>query len=56
MQKKIKIKYEKSKLVNQYSYKISNKKFTRKAFLLKSSIYYDIKSTLKVFRNINNEM
>ena len=54
--KKIKIKYEKSKLVNQYSYKISNKKFTRKAFLLKSSIYYDIKSTLKVFRNFNNEM
>jgi nucleoside-diphosphate-sugar epimerase len=54
--KTIKIKYEKSKLINQYSYKISNKKFTRKAFLLKSNIYYDIKSTLKIFRNINNEM
>ena len=52
----IKIKYEKSKLVNQYSYKVSNKKFSRKALVLKSNIYNDIKSTLKVLRNINNEM
>ena len=29
--KKIKIKYEKSKLVNQYSYKVSNQKFTKNA-------------------------
>ena len=54
--KTIKIKYEKSKLVNQYSYRVSNEKFTRKALLLKSNIYHDIKSTLKIFRNINNEM
>ena len=52
----IKIKYEKSKFVNQYSYKISNKKFSRKALVLKSNIYNDIKSTLKMLRNINNEM
>ena len=52
----IKIKYEKSKFVNQYSYKVSNKKFSRKALVLKSNIYNDIKSTLKVLRNINNEM
>ena len=54
--KTIKIKYGNSKLVNQYSYKISNEKFTRKALLLKSNIYHDINSTLKMFRNINNEM
>ena len=54
--KTIKIKYEKSKLVNQYSYRVSNEKFTRKALLLKSNIYHDIKYTLKIFRNINNEM
>ena len=54
--KTIKIKYVKSKLVNQYSYRVSNEKFTRKALLLKSNIYHDIKFTLKIFRNINNEM
>ena len=54
--KTIKIKYEKSQLVNQYSYKVSNEKFTRKALLLKSNIYHDIKFTLKMFGNINNEM
>ena len=54
--KTIKIKYEKSKLVNQYPYRVSNEKFTRKALLLKSNIYHDIKFTLKMFRNISNEM
>jgi len=54
--KTIEIKYEKSKLINQYSYRVSNVKFTKKALLLKSSIYHDIKSTLKMFRNISNEM
>ena len=54
--KKIKIKYQKSKLINQYSYRVSNEKFTRKALLLKSNIYHDIKFTLKIFRDINNEM
>ena len=54
--KKIKIKYEKSKLINQYSYKVSNEKFTKKALLLKSNISHDVNSTLKIFRNINNEM
>ena len=54
--KTIKIKYEKSKLVNQYTYRVSNEKFTRKALLLKSNIYHDIKFTLKMFRNISNEM
>ncbi len=54
--KTIKIKYVKYKLVNQYSYRVSNEKFTRKALLLKSNIYHDIKFTLKMFRNISNEM
>ena len=54
--KGIKIKYGNSKLVNQYSYRVSNEKFTRKALILKSNIYHDIKFTLKMFRNISNEM
>ena len=52
----IKIKYENSKLINQYSYMVSNKKFTHRAFNLKANIGDDIKSTLKIFGNINNEM
>ena len=54
--KVIKIKHVKSKLINQYSYKVSNKKFSTKALKLKSNIHHDIKSTLKIFKNINNEM
>ena len=54
--KKIKIKYETSKLINQYSYKVSNEKFTKKALLLKSNISHDVNSTLKIFKNINNKM
>jgi hypothetical protein len=54
--KNIRIKYENSKLINQYSYKVSNKKFTDKAFKLNSSIKNDIKSTLAMFKNINDEM
>ena len=58
--KTTKVKYEISKLSNQlslkYSYNVSNKKFTLQGFLLKSKIKDDIKSTLNVMRNINNEM
>ena len=54
--KNIRIKYETSKLTNQYSYKVSNKKFSKQALVLKSKIQFDIKSTLKIFRNISNEM
>ena len=54
--KSVKIRYETSKLINQYSYKVSNKKFTNQALILKSKICDDIKSTLKLFKNINNEM
>ena len=54
--KTVKIKYEKSKLVNQYSYRVSNYKFSKRALKLKSNIHHDIKSTLKKFSNINDEM
>ena len=54
--KSIKIKHEDSKLINQYSYRVSNKKFSKKAIILKSKIRNDIKATLKKFRYINNEM
>ena len=54
--KNVKIKYESSKLVNQYSYKVSNKKFGQQGLILKSKIYLDIKSTLNLFGSINNEM
>ena len=54
--KKIKIKYEESKLINQYSYKVSKNKFTSKAISLNSNIENDIKSTLKMLGSINNEV
>ena len=54
--KKVKIKYQKSKLINQYPYEISNKKFTAEAFKLKSKISNDIKITLKKFKYLSNEV
>ena len=53
---KVKFEYHKSKLINQYSYMVSNKKFSLEAFKLKSKIANDIKLTLKQFKNLNNEM
>ena len=54
--KKIKVKYVKSKLINQYSYKVSKEKFNREGFSLNSKIASDIKATINLFKNINNEM
>ena len=51
--KRVKINHVKSKLINQFSYKISNDKFSKKAFILKSLIKDDIKSTLKIFNGLN---
>ena len=45
-----------SKLLNQYSYYISNKKFSNKAIKLKSNIKDDVKETLKIFGKINHEI
>jgi len=54
--RKVKIKYQKSRLINQYPYTISNRKFNLEAFRLKSKISNDIKSTLKQFKYLSNEM
>ena len=51
--KKIRVNHVHSQLINQFSYKISNDKFSKKAFPLKSLIKDDIKSTLKIFKGIN---
>ena len=51
--KGLKIKNTESKLVNQYAYQISNKKFNKRGMVLKSKIENDIKSTLKKFGRIN---
>ena len=54
--KNIKIKNTNSKLLNQYSYHISGKKFSQRAFKLNSSIEKDIRATLKIFGRINNDL
>ena len=54
--RKVKLEYHKSKLINQYPYMVSNKKFSLEAFKLKSKITNDIKLTLKQFKNLNNDM
>ena len=54
--KKVKLKFSKSQLVNQYPYLVSNRKFSLKAFKLKSKIFNDIKLTLKQFKYLSNEM
>ena len=54
--KKVELKYRKSKLVNQYPYLVSNQKFSSEAFKLKSKISNDIKLTLKQFKYLSNEM
>ena len=54
--KNVKIKYQISRLINQYPYMVSNRKFSSEAFKLKSKISNDIKSTLKQFRYLSNEM
>ena len=52
--KKIKVNHVHSQLINQFSYKISNDKFSQKAFVLKSLIKDDIKSTLKILKGVNS--
>ena len=54
--KNLKIKYQISKLINQYPYMVSNQKFSSEAFKLKSKISNDIKLTLKQFKYLSNEM
>ena len=54
--KKIKIKYERSKLTNQFPYEISRSKFNKEGFKLKSRISNDIKLTLIKFEHLSNEL
>ena len=56
MIKNIKIKQTDSKLLNQYSYHISNNKFNNEGIKLKSKIENDIKNTLKIFGKINYDL
>ena len=54
--KNIKIKYVESKLINQYPYEISNKKFNKEGFKLRSKINNDIKLTLAKLKYLSNEV
>ena len=50
--KNIKIKYVKSKIINQLSYKIDDAKFRKKIFNLNEKLEIDIKNTMNLFKNI----
>ncbi len=52
--KNIKIKYVKSKIANQLSYKIDYAKFRKNFFNLNEKLEIDIKNTMNLFKNINN--
>ena len=54
--KETKIKFIKSKILNQLSYEVSNKKISSENLNLNSKIIYDIKETLNLFKNINDGM
>ena len=54
--KNLKIKMVNSKIMNQLSYKVSRKKIEKKGFVFKNFISKDIKNTLKIFKNVKNEM
>ena len=51
---KISIKFVKSKIINQLSYKVSDKKIRNKGIFKKRDLTNDIKQTLKLFNNVNN--
>ena len=50
--KNIKIKYVKSKITNQLSYKIDDAKFRKNFFNLNEKLEIDIKNTMNLFKNI----
>jgi len=51
---KIKISFVKSKIINQFSYKVSDAKLRKMKIFKNKSIYNDIKQTLSLFSNVNN--
>ena len=50
--KNIKIKYVKSKIINQLSYKIDDAKFRKNFFNLNEKLEIDIKNTMNLFKNV----
>jgi nucleoside-diphosphate-sugar epimerase len=54
--KKIKIVYVNSPIMNQLSYHVDNQKIKNKGLVLKSNIDVDIKDTLSLFKYLKNEM
>ena len=52
----IKIKYVKSKIINQLSYKIDDSKFKKNCFNFTGNIEKDIKETMDLLKNINNDL
>ena len=51
--KNIKINFVRSKIINQLSYKINNKKFKKSFFKSNEDLEIDIKNTINLFKNIN---
>ncbi len=54
--KNIKIKFVKSLIINQLSYKVNGTRIKSKGLKLNSNLEKDIKQTLNLFKNVNNEM
>ena len=54
--KKIKIVYVNSPIMNQLSYHVDDQKIKDKGLVLKSNIDVDIKDTLSLFKYLKNEM
>ena len=54
--KNIRVKFIKSKIINQLSYKVKKEKITSKGIFLNANLDKDIKQTLNLFKNINNGM
>ena len=54
--KKIKIVYVNSPIMNQLSYHVDDQKIKNKGLVLKSNIDVDIKNTLSLFKYLKNEM
>ena len=51
--KNVKLKFVKTKIMNQLSYQVDNKKLKKLGLKLNSKIEMDIKETLSLFRNLN---
>tara|TARA_B100001765_G_C19486018_1_gene331314 strand:- start:421 stop:1353 length:933 start_codon:yes stop_codon:yes gene_type:complete len=54
--KNIRVKFVKSKIINQLSYKVKKEKIISKGIFLNANLDKDIKQTLNLFKNINNGM